>query len=83
MDHLSGELLAEHVVGEILEGLELFFLLDWSHQGVAVSIFKEMFDQPPYSILRLDIVTRALLSSQCIFKVFFRGNGSALSIKQS
>jgi len=62
------------VILDILKELQVFFLLSRSHNGIAISVFKEVWNQSPDSVLFLNCIRWAFLFSQSILEVLFGCN---------
>ena len=66
-----------------MQGLQLGLLLDGSHQGMTISVKKELRDQPPDPILGFDSIAHALLLLQGVLKIFSHGDRIAILILKS
>jgi uncharacterized protein YhhL (DUF1145 family) len=63
-----------------MQGLQLGLLLDGSHQGMTISVEKELRDKPPDPILGFDCIAHALLLLQRVLKIFSHGDRIAILI---
>jgi len=63
-----------------MQGLQLGLLLDGSHQGMTISVKKELRDKPPDPILGFDGIAHALLLLQRVLKIFSHGDRIAILI---
>ena len=81
--HLLPELRPELRILHLLQVLEVFFVFDWSHHGIAISILEKLFDHSANSIFLLDCITVALLRLESALQVLPLTDRITLSINQS
>lgn len=80
---MVNELWSHVAVGEVLQLLQIAFILRWPDHRVAVAVLEERSDHAPDPVFVLDGVGSAALLSQRHLKVLLRVNLVAISIKES